>query len=112
MLKKYKIGDRVRVGYDKGSSCNIENPSGEYFTILSCDGTSIYPYWGRFDNEALNKYTITDTDLSDYCDLDVKIGSKMSNYLQSPHHFLNPIKATALAKKMYPDRIEEDGWLL
>lgn len=101
---KYKAGDSVKVNiiFDElGNKCQGERSkyNGESGIIVEHFDQEEYSrvnyaYSIRFDNDDLNDYEYAGA------------------FVVFENEFIKKIKATKLAKKMYPNRIEEDGWLL
>ena len=85
---KFKVGDKVVAKYDLGSTSHIYK--GKEYII----NTVIEP------DKYISKPRVM---------LNCPIATGTWNF----EHFKHiKIKATKLAKKMYPNRREEDGWLL
>ena len=103
-MNKYKTGDKVKVGIildDDGR--NYDGGRSEY-NRKTCTIKDVY------DPEAYGRNVHSYSVIFDDNTLNSEHGS--GTFIVYENEIVKPVKATSLAKKMYPNRREEDGYLI
>jgi hypothetical protein len=122
MAHKFKVGDRVKV-YQKTSIGD------DYHYVYNFIGTIVdynkymNDYIVKPDLKYLTEKEIEGSKLEDPLEFwtydhddpgyggNVKKGDIITNYSIAEDNISLPVKSTELSKFMYPDAIEENGWL-
>lgn len=102
-MGKLKVGDRVKQSKLKGVVISTTLYKNVHILVEFC-------YYSKASNPLNYDNMCTHLDTQNHHLL--RNGKFYHSVPEDSLELLPKIKATKLAKKMYPDRVEENGWLL